>query len=103
VTAREKAAGVLGPDALRQLEEAGLVVVECWQPIETAPKDGTFILACWRSTDLNGDLPHVVSYTEGEWRDDYGEEYMEPTHWMPLPDPPAREDVRAPDGEGAER
>ena len=69
-----------------------------WQPIDTAPKDGTDIVLvkeddpdaeaefaigqwfvagwCFMSTPI-GDLPALIGFT--------------PTHWMPLPEPP--EDV----------
>ena len=62
-----------------------------WQPIEAAPKDGTWLLAY-----IPRDAPHVLvlrwtTNTEGRyaaWRD--GEYYCyEASHWMPLPDPPA--------------
>jgi len=57
-----------------------------WRPIETAPKDGTLLLATngkWRGTTkyheplYEGDPPWVDEYTE----------FIEPpvTHWMPLP------------------
>jgi hypothetical protein len=70
-----------------------------WQPIETAPRDGTpmlvwirfesdpagFIAVCkwvehprypWKPTDTDASGAYA---TRG------------PTHWMPLPDPPATE------------
>ena len=60
-----------------------------WQPIATAPKDGTRFMAyeetgegciseCWWHLEVND--------WEG-WQNDYDSE-PEPTHWMPLPTPP---------------
>lgn len=71
-----------------------------WQPIESAPKDGTWILTIISGLWAGGTpyLPAVVRwekrYGEG-WlsveQEDNGEgpmhEFM-PTHWMPLPAPP---------------
>jgi hypothetical protein len=62
-----------------------------WQPIETAPKHGGNIML-W-CVDLVGGNGRVAT---GLWRDSYGGswwdyhmEYMlNPTHWMPLPEPP---------------
>jgi hypothetical protein len=60
-----------------------------WQPIETAPKDGTEILA-WdgsvRTTAVwwvPGKQWSLVS--PGEYAED---SEVWPTHWMPLPEPP---------------
>lgn len=58
-----------------------------WQPIETAPHDGTSVLA-W--------IPHPHSgWVEIVWWDGrffdaarYLDTYEQPSHWMPLPDPP---------------
>lgn len=65
-----------------------------WRPIDTAPKDGTAILA-W----FTGEYPEpvvvqyyvksldfpwgAISSLDGEYHRDYI------THWMPLPPPPA--------------
>lgn len=59
-----------------------------WRPIDAAPKDGEDVLA----TDGTAML---VTYWYGPhvgWLydfDDYGVEGWQPTHWMPLPEPPA--------------
>lgn len=60
-----------------------------WQPIETAPKDGTNIII----TDGCG-CYSVVSWANywAIWLfPGYGDsdnEFYYPTHWMPLPEPP---------------
>ena len=65
-----------------------------WQPIETAPKDGRYILGCSASYYF----PHPVVFAayhpnaEGKhcWRNAKigGHKITGLTHWMPLPPPP---------------
>ncbi len=67
-----------------------------WQPIETAPKDGTEILAY--VVQEPDDYTDAVGAPEGWANVDIGRFDMfgewagqwagVPTHWMPLPDPP---------------
>ena len=77
-----------------------------WQLIETAPKDGTQILA-WSEYLLS---PVTVFWSpnapnRGAWKScwecqevidyqsDFGTQYKDPnplSHWMPLPSPPTR-------------
>jgi hypothetical protein len=74
-----------------------------WQPIETAPRDGTRVLlwgAC--SGDVGGQLTGPVAVT-GCFSDyaqafeadptDYYTVAVEATHWMPLPAPPANGEI----------
>lgn len=75
-----------------------------WQPIETAPRDGTEIL-------LFQAIQYGVMMRVGNW-DERGEHIdtgkrvagwteaddgyigcIEPTHWMPLPEPPTQGDA----------
>ena len=60
-----------------------------WQPIETAPKDGTFILVA-----VSGDFAlHImlVWWIDGWCWDMTNTPIVgEPTHWMPLPEPPKK-------------
>jgi hypothetical protein len=61
-----------------------------WQPIETAPKDGTDIIV-----SDSGELVSVAFFCEDTemWFDSmnhngYDHTVRNPTHWMPLPAPP---------------
>lgn len=72
--------------------QAPAVVEPGWLPIETAPKDGECLL--WVATDDGGEVMKLVRDKNGDWLYE-GEQtyatgfYIEPTHWMPLPPPPA--------------
>lgn len=74
-----------------------------WQPIETAPKDGTQILGwnkadgyerkpyiCWFGKDYNYEDDDAL-WLKGDgdgWSTGYYFTPCEPTHWMPLPAAP---------------
>jgi len=83
-----------------------------WQPIETAPKDGYFLVYCpetlpeyedydeggiWYRELINEPTPEFIAVAMRNW-DWNGEihafapfhfaEEGKPTHWMPLPPPP---------------
>lgn len=72
--------------------------MSAWQPIDTAPKDGTFILIWgtrWRSPQVQRwgkvkGLRHEAFVSEAGLPKGYL-----PTHWMPLPDPPAHPFITA--------
>lgn len=65
-----------------------------WQPIETAPKDGTWLLLGQFSDSDTDDYCHgVAHWHDGGWTDGYQPDWywrgaFEPTHWQPLPEPP---------------
>jgi hypothetical protein len=102
--AREKASKVMSDRQFRELYS--------WKPIETAPRDGREILCCISGTDMvrvcyPKEFPRPI--TEGDdmtqsrpgdvwefFRDDENARgfswSMAPTHWMPLPEPPATDD-----------
>ena len=82
-----------------------------WQPIETAPKDGTEIVAVFSKDYGFQEAPTVygpwtVAFRRGRWmaswggdsvierESDFSTEYkeaeMDPTHWMPIPAPPVQ-------------
>lgn len=72
-----------------------------WQPIETAPKDDTRIDVC----NQYGDRTTDVRWRDGAWRHWWlggfdGMEWVKlsipPTHWMPVPVPPADLGKQAP-------
>ncbi len=68
-----------------------------WQPIETAPRDGTRILLFQPEEISRGRvlhravLGHWVACAHSGWVSD-GLQHAEPTHWMPLPEAPADEE-----------
>lgn len=66
-----------------------------WQPIETAPKDGTPVLvhAPGGCTQWKLHTTLWICRWDGRWVEAGGEEYTtcEPTHWMPLPPPPDKD------------
>lgn len=67
-----------------------------WQPIETAPKDGSWFLGfeprkyfedrfrVWRWVETNG----FVGFEDAADTNDFDEL---PTHWMPLTEPPSKQ------------
>ena len=64
-----------------------------WQPIETAPKNGTWILISLYYNNYPNEKQTAITF----WMDDitgwvwFGNNYKEKitlTHWMPLPNPP---------------
>lgn len=82
-----------------------------WQPIESVPKDGVVVLLFWSNRDVDwwavaawetftdgsagwiGQSFH--SEPQGNWTSLIGED---PTHWMPLPDPPLAASAGREDG-----
>lgn len=69
---------------------------ECgWQPIETAPKDGTNVLLINRKGNqaaglwMNSLLGVGWYLRGGNQPDTFFNDHHGPTHWMPLPPPPS--------------
>ena len=61
-----------------------------WLPIETAPTDGTKVL-CYTNDGYKFPLVSQCLFDDGWWPDvwESPEAPLKPTHWMPLPAPPA--------------
>lgn len=64
-----------------------------WQPIETAPRDGTYV-DVWdtsngRTTDVKWDHGAWKEWTFGFESPGFVEIDPQPTHWMPRPAPPS--------------
>lgn len=59
-----------------------------WQPIETAPKDGTSIL-CYSSDTADTEVT-ICEWRKHKkcWMNDTLEFYVNPAYWAPLPEPP---------------
>lgn len=75
-------------------------IVRGWQPIDTAPKDGTWFLAYWPVHSFE-DRVRVTQFSS--WANDEIDrafvdaddfiDWTSPTHWMPLPPPPVATDA----------
>lgn len=67
-----------------------------WQPIETAPKDGTLILLTGHDYNDTSKPRHYVSawwssaYNHFTYEDSEVSEIYTATHWRPLPEPPTQ-------------
>ncbi len=101
----------------------GSVALPAWQPIETAPKDGTEIIGIYymdwsenypptvygpwtvafrnRKWESSWDRSEVISYM-GDFRTEYKEPDCDPTHWQPMPPAITRHQRAAPGTRSAE-
>lgn len=63
-----------------------------WQPIETAPKDRENVLCYEPSVGVfigSADDDRGAAHWTVDWDDQFTK--MNPTHWMPLPQPPEQQ------------
>jgi hypothetical protein len=62
-----------------------------WQPIETAPRDGTPVRTAKMSEMLGIPIyPVMARFLDGHWTAEFGDDEWrpyepQPTHWMPEP------------------
>jgi hypothetical protein len=63
------------------------------KPIDSAPKDGTTIIATggWYDSPVDGqhivNAPSLIAWKDDKWvmMDDHGAEYHDPAEWTPVP------------------
>lgn len=79
-------------NVLREVwDEAQRQAAPTWQPIDTAPKDGTWILLAgdsgYTTTPSRVAVCRYMYSPYRSWRDHAGDDFLdggsEPTHWMP--------------------
>lgn len=78
------------------LRTAGHVIEQGWQPIETAPQDGTQVLliARYPTNVAWSDQYHSWWHTRAVTEDVHWARWphtFPPTHWRPLPAPPEKQ------------
>lgn len=65
-----------------------------WRPIDSAPKDGTPILCFTPDQSEFGFIDtskiEILWWASDEWQNDCDDVFFQPTHWMPLPNPPTK-------------
>lgn len=62
-----------------------------WQPIETAPRNGTWVLLRWIDEVQFEQISKGAFHTGYRyWHCPFCMPDLEPTHWMPLPEPPEK-------------
>lgn len=70
---------------------SSLPCVDAWQPIETAPTDGSLILLCWPNWEQGVRISRWLKNAQ-RWTWDGSHDYRvtvgEPVYWQPLPKPP---------------
>lgn len=76
----------------RKMAKHAARIVDDWEPMDTAPKDGTVILV-YRKIDADTIMNLVAWWSEKDRAWQYGKfdrlrSELSPTHWMPLPEPP---------------
>lgn len=62
--------------------------IENWQPIETAPKDGTRLLVFSPVDGVVSSHWEAGTWQGLPWRAPHNAAKAAPTYWMPLPAPP---------------
>lgn len=60
-----------------------------WLPIETAPKDRSWVLVWYGPDQEHG----IATWANGFWVDSDGDEYSPVPHWQPLPEPPTGDEL----------
>lgn len=91
----------------RLLKEAGVVyfrpTMVQWFPIVTAPRDGTEVILCkimdfYKSSDpINEKYDFAIAgWDQDDWMIYSSDDviFHDPTHWMPLPEPPVLEEKK---------
>lgn len=59
-----------------------------WQPVETAPKDGTLVLLWWPYWRQRAVIGYYATLADRWQSSEVLYDAEPPTHWMPLPLPP---------------